>query len=108
MDEGAPSASIGVVSLNKGEITAKIRAVIRRRRISLQKSREFMGLEPEPFCQILVGSVNAFSAEKLTSLLVRIKGWLDPGTFGGTPAAILSEMGNVALSRRVALYMTAQ
>lgn len=102
-----------ILSANNAAIAAEIRGVIRRRRLPLAKAAEFLGVTPEVLGRILIGCPCSLPPDQLAGLLARIKMWLDPCTFGGTPAAInlaaiLSEMNDKALSRNVAVYIAAQ
>jgi len=97
----------------KARIAIKIRATIRRRRIPLARAAAFMGMSAEKFVQVLVGGLNPLSEAELADGLKKLQAWIDPGTFGGTQAAInlaaiLSEINDPGLTRTVGRFMICQ
>lgn len=97
----------------KTRIALGIRAIIRRRRIPVARAAEFMGITPEKLDRILAGTVQDLAESELTAAFEKVQTWLDPATFGGTPAAlnlaaILSEISDPKLTNYVANYMANQ
>lgn len=97
----------------KFRIASKIRALIRRRRIPLAKVAAILGISAEDAGQFLVGGLHRLSAAELADGLEKLQAWIDPGTFGGTQAAvnlaeILSEIHDPGLTRAIGRFMVFQ